>query len=203
MGTIKNLKRIIDSVQARIHHPTYKRRLVAIHQRRQLKKFLEENLTKAFFKKLPRTKFVANDNLRVFEYAGKKVVIKDCSAFFFSNHGIDYELTRQMMLNYNQNIRKRKLPNRFHILRTPKVYARIGNYLIMEHIEEKRHDVPSTQVTNEEVEIYEKGLNEIRNNSKQLLNADFMKLMRKQDIHLMCTGIYQGKAVFYVPYDFD
>lgn len=83
-----------------------------------------------------------------------------------------------------------------HVLRSPKVYGGIGNFLVMEFI---GHYKPP--------EIYEVIVAELRKNFIKLKNKGLIS-KTPQDYHFMCVGNTnprnpkKGKFVVFLPYDY-
>lgn len=99
-------------------------------KKKRLMKVLRENLkNKDFFKGLPS---VPGRLMAIFDFEGIPVLIKYTPS---ATHGRDYEGIERIFRNYNRSIKSGKIKAKHSVLRLPKAYGRIGDYVIMEYID--------------------------------------------------------------------
>jgi len=119
----------------------YKRRLVPPSQRPALLKLLERKLSEpGFFENLP---ILYQSTVKRFDFhffAGKQeyivpVAIKN-TAFWKQPpaDGRDYGALRKTFLAHHKAVNSGLIKPERYIMRSPKVYARIGNFLVMEFV---------------------------------------------------------------------
>lgn len=140
-----NIRKLDKTRKARATVPTgplYKRQLVPPSQRPELLKYLRQNLFKPdFFENLsglygPRVK-----QLDFHFYINKRehvvpVVIKNTGAFAHipESQGKNFEEIRRSFEAHQRAVRSGKINPKTYILRSPKVYGRIGDFLVMEFV---------------------------------------------------------------------
>ncbi len=151
--------------KARATVPTgsvYKRQLVPPSQRPELLHYLRQNLFKPdFFKALPTLYGSRIKRLDFHFFVGEQehvvpVAIKNTSAIglYPESQGKNFEEIRESFLAHQRAVRSGRINPKTYILRSPKVYGRIGDFLVMEFVAETnlpwelRKDVPIELVRN-------------------------------------------------------
>jgi len=165
-----------------------------------------------------------NPFFRLFRFGDIKVVIK--ATYGDPSAGGDWKKVRRDFLTHQKAVRSGGIKTTKYILRSPKVYGLIGEqFLAMECIEDKRPKshlgeyiednrfqsqlVPSIIKSNklsgpnyrEVVKDFSIAINELKKNLSWLKKHGMPET--PQTNHMMTTGKYNGKWVFYLPYDYS
>lgn len=123
----------------------YRRRLVPPSQRPELLRYLRQNLFKPnFFENLPNVHEGCIRRLDFHFYTNGKegvvpVAIKDTDYKFdlYPRHeGKNFKDLRKIFLAHQQAVKKGRIRAKKYLLRSPKVYGTIGDFLVMEYIAE-------------------------------------------------------------------
>lgn len=158
------------------------------------KKEVNELLSKldnAFFNSLKPLKERKGNfkRVRVYTSNGKTFVVKYAPDFA---QGADTESVRNFIKRHHGSIRDKKIKNASYILRTPRVLAKKGDFLILEHIKEsKKVPVEKLKLAREELGENFKKLNEERYTGPT-----------PQELHFFPAGMHNGKVVLYAVYDY-
>ena len=140
------------------------------------------------------------ESVRIFYFRGQKVVIKDAKPGLSGAHGLSYEKHRKAFLQHQQAARQGRIDTSWYVLRTPKVYGRVGQYLIMEHVENKLGAI--YRKGGKDWEIWQNATQQLALNISTLQEQNEMKIVHdNQVVHYMCAGIQNGKAIIYPVYD--
>ena len=181
-------------------HPAFKRNLPPYSMRAPLMAELRRKLTpKTFALLLTVEKRVpwATDNVKIFHKNKNVVAIKDTR--WLAEQGFTRNpktsLARKFLLAHHRYYRKNKLREKAkYILRSPKIFGRIGNFLVMEYIKEWK---PKTKA---EAAALFKAKMELANTAEKV--AGIFGIQRLQVEDFIPAGIYNGKFVFYAVYDY-
>ena len=175
-----------------------RRKALLAHLRRKLvdKKFLSSFLR------------LRDGNIFVYTFDGVKVVIKYTGSRKTDQkqHGIQYKKIRQTILEHQRAARNGLIETKNYVIRTPKVYGRIGRHLVMEFVEGV--DVKYTR----DALLWNKEVSKAYDEAE----ANFVKLVEKNKIkeseipqvpHLIYLGKVKkpgkkAKCVFSLPYDY-
>lgn len=107
----------------------FKRFLVPPKQRQGLLRFLEKKNLKLLFDGLP---IIYNFSVRRTFFKGIPVIIKDTRGGIA--HGFDFERARKAFLVHQKALRQGQIKAIHYKMKSPKVYGRIENFLIMEYV---------------------------------------------------------------------
>ncbi|MFH1256327.1 MAG: hypothetical protein V1494_03455 [Candidatus Diapherotrites archaeon] len=158
---------------------------------KRLVKELKHKLRKGLFISLPIIR--GSNYIRKYYFEGIPVAIKDTG--FLDVHGHDYNSLKQAFLEYHRAIKAGEIGAKFHSLRSPKVYARVKNFLIMEYVEQ-------TPVQPSEEGSHSQATLEASKNFDHLIKIGRIKgMLVPQVSHIMPQKKEGGKWVFYHPYD--
>lgn len=132
-----------------------------------------------------------------FFYNGVPVVIKWTGPFHL--HGGKPNLLRHDFLAHQRAVRAGQIDTSFYILRSPKVYGKVGDFLVMEYVSNaiKQEASLRESFTNARGQL-ERNLHFL-----EMENRLSFPLERPQSRHLMAAGVENGKWIFYLPYDYD
>lgn len=180
--------------------PAFRRHFQSVDVRKRLVDYLKTNLTPAFFERLEKFSGyqVPSFKIKSFVFDGHEFIIKNTKGR--ENEGfVEHELNnpfRQFIKLHQNHYRKNKSSENFnYILRTPKLIARIGNYLVLERIP---HWIPSSK---EEKELLEDAMSRAFFVFKEIsLKSGLPKI---QSCDLIPAGKHNGKIVLYAVYDHD
>ncbi|MFH1391927.1 MAG: hypothetical protein ABIH20_06450 [Candidatus Diapherotrites archaeon] len=157
---------------------------------------LSQKLTNPkYFKSLPDIRNPPDSerpdsSVRLVQIGKKKYVIKN--TYGAEEHGHDYHKLRRDILAHQKAVRSRKINPKNYKLGSIKVLGRIGNYLIMEHVENVKLDW----------ETHQKVTEELRDNFLRLTQEDH-NLQIPQVADILVSGKREnGKFIVYLPYDY-
>jgi len=176
-------------------HPAFKRMIPPFKKRIQAVSYLKEYLDYWMFIKFPQN--TRSEHVRTFNFGKQSLMIKDTR--FDSHHGHTPEgqknAIREFMKAHHAFV-KEQYPRRNskYILRTPQLYGTKERFIILETIKLWK---PRTLA---EMDMVDDAKREIRDNFIKI--KEKTKLQDPQVLDLMPTGIYKGKVVFYVSYDY-
>jgi len=180
--------------------PAFKRKLYSSKVRVEAINFLKKKLNNDFFESLPRFMsdfHVPSYNVRRFVFKGREFVVKDTKGDFFEgfvNKGEEHGV-RKFMKAHHSFFRKNKLRvDSKYILRTPKLIASIGDFLVLERIN------PWYPKSISEKKLVELGYQGFRVVFEQVYNES--NLLRPQITDFIPAGIHNGKVVLYSVYDY-
>ncbi len=176
-------------------NPLFKRHLIPQKNRKTMLKILQKKLNEKFFDSLPKLQDY-NPQIRVCKYNGKRVIIKDTKGN--QDEGFNFQELRNSFLEHQKSARQKAINTDSYILRSPKIYGRIGNYLVMELIEDKYEEIYSSrpELRNKMVMAF----NQLRRNFRKLKSDKLIK--RIPQLYPMITGIENSRWVFYLSYDY-
>ena len=153
-------------------------------------------------------------------FEGKKVYVKD--TLNHPNQGSDFEKLRRDFLVHQEAARLGFIDTSKYILFSPRVYGRVGSFLVMEHIDEmpKKSFSLTLETDGRKVQGFDRihnawlafamkqEPNKSLNEAKRALRHNFgmlndYGLASLPDVnHVMAIGQHKGKWVFYLPYDY-
>ena len=191
--------------------PIFKRQLLKPPFRKALLKELDARLNdKTFFSKLNPlgTKY---GRVKEYEFMGVQVAVKNTDGT--NSHGGNYKEIRKDIMQHQIAVRKGQINAPLYILRTPRVYGVVDNYLIMEKVKDMRNgrhhndwrqeptypkivDLAYTQLA--------ENLRYLKKTKKSLTTEIHAQVSLDQEgssPHFIPTGIENGKVIFYAPYD--
>jgi len=133
-----------------------------------------------------------------FDYKGVPVIIKDVGQG--NLHGSDPELLRRDFLVHQRMARAGVIDTTKYILISPKVYIKIGRFLVMERVNE----LPLESMTGLELVSFFAARSALESNLNYLFNKSFLPSGRppQADSHLMPIGQKNDRWVFCLPYDY-
>ena len=180
--------------------PAFKRHFQSFEVRQRLVTHLNANLTPAFFERLKKFKGVQveSSKVRSFVFEGSEFIIKDTKGLvhegFIAPGQKSY--VREFVKAHQNYYRKNKLRGRVkYILRTPKLIARIGEYLVLERIP---HWFPQSAG---DVSLFSEAKSEVHSVFKDISKK--LGTSQLQSCDLIPAGKHNGKIVFYSVYDYD
>ena len=153
---------------------------------------LRKELNHDFFLKLPIIKDFSGlqaSRVRLFKMGEEKFVIKDCGSH--NEHGGDAKSVREFIKRHHEEIRAGTIHSTGYLLRTPQVYGKIGNYLVMEHIEAEK------SISRQSAMDAQRELGE---NFALIIKK--YKLDNPQSHDTIPAGMHNGKVVLYTVYDY-
>ncbi len=172
-----------------------KRHLVKLNERKELMSELKRKLQdKKFFATLESIDCRNPSYVRKYYFKGMRAAIKDTRNN--PNEGFDYEKFRKAFLLHQKAVRNKKIKADKYILRSPKVYGRIGQYTIMEYIKK----INLETLTFKEITELSKARKELEENLEILAKGKSGEKL--QEFHAMCQGKENGKWVISLPYDY-
>lgn len=147
-----------------------------------------------FFECLPMLGM--SPRVRLAEIGGVKVVIKHTESN--EMQGYLYENLRKSFLRHQLAVRAGKIKPEHYILRSPKVFARIGPYLLMRYVNE----YPSTEyaANNEERESTFRARKELISNFEKINGRGFYG-PQFSDMMFERGSYRDGKWRIFLPYD--
>ncbi len=164
-----------------------------LSSRKEMMDFLKSRLSQIFFSALPTIRF----KVRKFMWNGKPVVIKDTLGFI--DQGYQYDNTRKAILLHQRAVRSGKISARHYRIKTPKVYGRIGNYLVMEFMQGKNYDDNSGNLG--------MAYQELKENFKKLCIENLLTEPQLHDLIVLGNSNpgnpERGVWYFSLPYDFE
>jgi hypothetical protein len=184
----------------------FKRQLVPVADRKKLRSTLARDLKRPYYFKSLAKVNRNKSSVRVIEFNGVKVVIKNTlfeGEIPVSKHeeGFAFKKMRREFLRFQKSRLGRKPERRRYIIKTPKVYCRIGNYLVMEYFEEL--DYISAVVEKR----FEPALKQLESDLKEFSKLHKKKFKLPQFGHFFILGATNPenptKAVIYYGYVYD
>ncbi|MGI6589776.1 MAG: hypothetical protein ACOX1V_03905 [Candidatus Iainarchaeum sp.] len=180
--------------------PAFRRQLYSPKVRAEAVDFLKKNLNVNFFESLPvfRSDFHFHSyKIRSFSFKGSEFIVKDTrwnELEGFVRAGEEHGV-RKFMKAHHSFFREKKLRNNSkYILRTPKLIASIGKYLVLERIK------PWHPRSVQEKRLVDLAFNELRTVLPQVEKKS--NLPHPQIFDFIPTGVHNGKVVFYSVYDY-
>lgn len=180
--------------------PAFRRHFKSPKVRERLVNYLRANLNADLFESLKKFKGVQAESskVRIFVFEGNEFIIKHTKGRAlegFIAHG-EKNHVREFIKAHQEYYRKNKLREKsLYLLRTPKLIAQIGEYLVIERIP---HWIPKS---GEDLHLLNEAQREVHNVfkdiSKKLLTTSL------QSCDLIPAGKHNGKIVFYSVYDYD
>ncbi|MFA6268338.1 MAG: hypothetical protein WCW13_04385 [archaeon] len=182
--------------------PAFKRQYVPQPMREALvaeitKRFNAEGAR--FFSALPQ---INPDSIYVkrFLFKGHPAVIKD--TYGDVNHGQYPTELRHMLAIHQIEAKNERINTRSYLLRTPKVYGQVGNYIIMEEIQDYKK---SPHCSASEKDLIADAQYDFDKNmrflSEQLKFDRTLPEKYQQGRHAITAGIVNGRVILYAPYD--
>jgi len=184
---------------------------------KDLMKYLRKELNSnpGFFNTLEILKGDRGVPKRVLDFRGKKVVIKrdptvkDPDIAKRGIHGGNYEKIRKLLLAHQAGVLEGKINPKSYVLRSIKVYGRIGEFLVMDYVQGKGyyyHYFLPYSGTSGTIDL--KDVREAKNEIEQ----NFCKVVGVNQKHLQFFDMIvagktnpahpeKGKWIFYLPYD--
>ena len=184
-------------IKKNLKHEPFKRH---VHGFKSIKRMVIEFSKKlqdpAFFKSLPNLH--GGGRVRLAEFNGKKVVIKNTRGS--EVHGLNHEEITRIHRAHEIAAKKGIIDSSPYIWTAIKVYARIGNYLVMEYVPEKLPDKSNAMElfnASQELSAVESKLSE---NLLVLQKKGLIKMIPQIDV--IKRGTRNGKLVFSLAVDF-
>ncbi len=191
-------KKKVRKNQLQAPSPVLRPKRVMKHHR--LMSFLKQKLIdESFFWSLERVSLhPQNDYARKLDFEGLPIVVKD--TYGIEKHGINFEAIRtKAYLVHQRAVRSKQIKPEYYILRSIKVYGRIGDYLVMQRIEERM----IKRMTGAELDSFKTAKIELFTNLSKLRVTAMMPQAR----HLIAfrntnpKDPAKGKWIVYLPYD--
>lgn len=189
-----------------------KRNVIHKNKWRELKKELSKKLRNPkFFENLEKTfsvKSFTSEKVKRYSFKGKPVAIKDTQGF--KKEGFNYKKFRKAILVHQKAIRGKvkgvEINAKNYKLVTPKVFGRIGNYLIMEYMNEMK----TKRIFSESKSVVESFLNAQKQMKKNFDSLEELlpEYEAPQIAQYMVLGNTnpkkpeKGRWIFSLPYDF-
>jgi len=171
-------------------------------QKKRLMKVLGEKLkNKNFFERLPN---VAGRTMARFDFGGIPVLIKYTPS---ETHGRDYEGIEKIFKEYNKTLKGGEIKAKRSVLRLPKAYGRIGDYVIMEYMDWlKDHDLfDNRKLEHQLLLANDEAINNIISVAKSM-KLHIQGMPKAGDIVLWGNtnpkNPSKGKWIFYMLYDY-
>lgn len=184
----------------------YKRHVLQRNKWPELIKKLELNLANPYFFNSLQDIGKTKGHVKLFYFGEIPVVIKDTQRR--DMHGFNYKEIRRSLLVHQKAALKGKIsPERYRLI-TPKVYGRIGRYLVMEYMEHR--ETPKAGKTENQAEItsFSRAYKELEENfTKAIRISKTFGVDIPQVFHLMVLGNTnpknpdKGVWLFSLPYD--
>ncbi|VVB74745.1 Uncharacterised protein [uncultured archaeon] len=190
-------------------NPLFKRHLVPTPNRGSLLQEAERIIKAhehAETNRLPRLKEVEHVRASIYKFVfkGNPVAFKNTLAS--KTHGSDPASLRNDFLIHQRAVRLGKISADKYILRSPKVYGMVGQYLVMEYIEGATIDNAAAKFGLDKFQrknFLDSAYQLEGNFSKLLADGALSNIKRKpQWTDVMVAGHNNGKWVFYLPYDY-
>jgi hypothetical protein len=183
-------------------HPAFRRNLPTPAVANEAINFLKTKLTDglSFYRITeelndPR----ASTTVRLFKFKGHEFAIKNTQGSWFQGHSKDSvknNQIREFIKIHHEYFRKEGLrKKKSYILRTPKLYGVIGNFLVLEKV---TRWVPKTK---SEIMAYQDAFSEMSSVFQNLAASN--KNLPKPQVHdFIPVGMHNGKVVFQTVYDY-
>jgi len=184
-------------------NPLFKRHLVPMPNRGALLLEAEKVIKAQEYvdaKRLPRLKEVEHVRASIFKFTfqGKPVAFKNTLAS--KKHGFDPASLRNDFLTHQRAVRSGQIIADKYVLRSPKVYGMVGQYLVMECIEGATIDNASTRFALDKFQRrnFFDSVHQLEQNFSKLLADEALadKKRMPQWTDVMVAGHNNGKWVF-------
>jgi hypothetical protein len=175
--------------------PPFRRNIPLPKVREKLLRTLKKELLADKFKSMPCIGI--DTEVRIFEHNGTKVVVKDTGGDKFSGYArnIHKHPAHNFLKAHHAHYREKKLRTSVeYMLRTPKLFGRIGNFLVMEYI--PRWSPKSA----EEQELLSRASRQMDDVAQNVAAERWVHKLQTQ--HFIPAGIHNGKVIFYAVYDY-
>ncbi|MBN2067245.1 MAG: hypothetical protein JW744_02145, partial [Candidatus Diapherotrites archaeon] len=171
---------------------------------KRMMKFLKKRLReKGFFESLPDLGGPPYGNMKACDLGGFELAIKN--TFGFKEHGSDFKKFRSVFLAHQMAVKEGRLNPQHYILKSIKVYGKIGNFLVMQRVKEK----PVAEMGYAEKTSFETARSEVKKNFEELFAEHEIKRPPQTRKHVLAVENTKpqqpekGKWVVCLPYDFE
>ncbi|MCX6803384.1 MAG: hypothetical protein NTY48_02310 [Candidatus Diapherotrites archaeon] len=142
------------------------------------------------------------ESIKKYSFHGVGFVIKNTGAIldFPPLHGRPFNSLRKNMLAFHEDQVARGIKDRAYILRFPKVYFRVGNFVVMKHVKEVFGESWENEEKFEKLPLYRKGRRQAREDILEF-NRQRRSKYPLHRTHLIPAGFLNGKVILYVAVD--